>query len=93
MEGDTDTISLPEAVKQSFLAAQQAYELFGAKDRLGVNYSHHGHAFTQEDWIAMMDFADKYLRGMKVDRTFDHFPTEAEIDAAAAARAAPPSSR
>lgn len=82
LEGETDTISLPEAVRQSLLGAKPAYALFGAEDRLGVNYAHHGHAFTQEDWTAMMDFADKYLRGMKVERTFDRFPTEAELDAA-----------
>ena len=29
-----------------------------AQDRLGVNYASHGHAFTAEDWTAMMDFAD-----------------------------------
>ena len=83
LEGDTDRISLPEAVRQSILGAQPVYGLFGARDRLGVNYAHHGHAFTQEDWTAMMDFADKNLRGMKVGRTFDHFPTETELDAAA----------
>jgi len=88
LEGDADTISLPDAVRHTILGAQPAYELFGAKDRLGVHYSHHAHAFTQEDWTAMMDFADKNLRGMKVDQTFDHFPTEAELDAAAAARPA-----
>lgn len=88
LEGDTDTISLPEAVRQSVLGAKPAYALFGAADRLGVNYAHHGHAFTQDDWTAMLDFADKHLRGMKVERTFDHFPTEADLDAAAAARPA-----
>jgi hypothetical protein len=31
-----------------------------------------------------MDFFDKHLRGKKVDRRFDRFPTEAELDAAAA---------
>ena len=76
LEGDTDTISLPEAVKQSLLGAKPAYALFGAEDRLGVHYSHHGHAFTQEDWTALMDFADKHLRGMKVERRFDQFPPE-----------------
>jgi hypothetical protein len=64
------------------LAVQPAYELLGAKDRLGVNYSHHGHAVTPEDWTALMDFFDKYSRGKKIDRTFDRFPTEAELDAA-----------
>jgi hypothetical protein len=90
LEGDADTISYPEAVRQSILAARPAYEFFGAGDRLGVNYAHHAHAFTQEDWTALMDFADQNLRGMKVARTFDHFPTEAELDAAAARAASPP---
>jgi hypothetical protein len=74
LEGDADTISLPEAVRQSIIGAQPAYALFDAKDRLGVNYSKHGHAFTVEDWTAMMDFFDKHLRGKKIDRTFDRFP-------------------
>jgi hypothetical protein len=87
LEGETDTISLPEAVRQSDLAAQPAYELFGLKDRLGVNYAKHGHAFTAEDWTAMMDFFDKNLRGKKIDRTFDRFPTETELDEAAATAA------
>jgi hypothetical protein len=74
LEGETDTISLPEAVHQSILGAQPAYALFDAKDRLGVNYAKHGHAFTAEDWNAIMDFFDKHLLGKKIDRTFDRFP-------------------
>ncbi len=84
LEGDTDTISLPDAVRQSMLGAEPAYALFGAKDRLGVNYARHGHAFTAEDWTAMMDYFDKHLRGKKIDRRFDRFPSERELDAAAA---------
>ncbi|MGA2797571.1 MAG: glycosyl hydrolase family 28 protein [Thermoguttaceae bacterium] len=89
LEGDTDTISLPDAVKHSIQAAQKVYEFLGAKDNLGVHYSHHGHAFTQEDWVAMLDFFDKYSRGMKVDKTFDHFLPDAETDAAASPPLAP----
>jgi hypothetical protein len=81
LEGDTDTISLPEAVHQSMLGAEPAYDLLGAKNRMGVNYAKHGHAFTPDDWTAMMDFFDKNLMGKKVDRTFDRFPTEQELDA------------
>lgn len=88
LEGMTDAISLPDAVKHSIKAAQPAYTLFGVKDHLGVNYADHGHAFTTEDWTAMMDFFDKTLRNKSVDRTFDRFPTEAELDAAAQAAAA-----
>jgi hypothetical protein len=88
LEGDTDTISLPDAVRQSILGAQPAYALYDARDRLGVNYARHGHAFTAEDWTAMMDFFDRNLLGKKIDRAFDHFPTEKELDDAAAAAAA-----
>ena len=96
LEGDTDRISLPEAVRQSILGAQPAYALFGAEDRIGVNFARHGHAFTPDDWTAMLDFFDKHLRGKPIDRTFDRFPTEQELDAALAAAeaargAAPPS--
>jgi rhamnogalacturonan endolyase len=81
LEGDTDTVSLPNAVRHSILAARPAYEFVGAVDRLGVNYAKHGHAFTQDDWNAMLDFADKHLRGMKVDRSFDQFLPESQADA------------
>jgi len=82
LEGDADRISLPEAVRQSMLGARPAYALFGAVDRLGVNYAPHGHAFTPDDWTAMLDFFDKHRRGKPIDRTFDRFPTEEELDAA-----------
>jgi hypothetical protein len=85
LEGDTDTISLPEAVRQSMLGARPAYALLGAQDRLGVNYGRHGHAFTADDWTAMLDFFDWHLRGARPGRTFDRFPTEQELDAALAA--------
>jgi hypothetical protein len=80
LEGMADHISLPEAVRQSFLGAKPAYALFGAEDRLGVNYGDHGHTFTQDDWTALLDFADIHLRGMKVDRSFDHFPVGSSGD-------------
>ena len=91
LEGDSDTISLPEAVRQSILGARPAYALLGAQERLGVHFARHGHAFTPDDWTALLDFFDRHLRGRPTDRTFDRFPTELELDAAlAAARAAAP---
>ncbi len=82
LEGDTDTISLPEAVRQSWLGARPAYALFNATDRLAVNYAPHGHAFTADDWAALLDFADHHLLGKRIGRTYNHFPTEAELEAA-----------
>jgi hypothetical protein len=85
LEGDTDRISLPEAVRQSILGARPVYALFDAQDRIGVNFAHHGHAFTADDWTAMLDFFDKHARGKAIDRTFNRFPTEQELDTALAA--------
>lgn len=83
LEGDTDTISLPTAVQASFQGAEPAYALLGATGRLGVHYAHHGHAFTTEDWTALLDFSDFQLfrKGLF---TSDPFPTDAALDAAAA---------
>lgn len=81
LEGDTDVISLPAAVQASFRGAEPAYALLGASGRLGVHYSHHGHAFDAEDWTALLNFTDRHLLG-KRDHVFDWFPSEAELDAA-----------
>ena len=66
--------SLPEAVEQSIRGAEPAYDLLGARGKLGVNYANHAHAFTADDWSALLDFADKHLLGKPVDRRFDRFP-------------------
>jgi hypothetical protein len=71
LEGDADPISLPEAVRKSVDAAKAAYALYGREDRIGIHYSHHAHAFTDEDWTAMMDFADAHLGRGGQPRTYD----------------------
>jgi len=76
LEGTDDAVSLENAVKHSWFGAQPAFALLGAKNKLGVNYANHGHALTPEDWTAMLDFADRELRGRKIDRRFDQFPPE-----------------
>jgi hypothetical protein len=85
VEGTDDQNCVPNAVKQSVLAGQPVYAFLGAPvDRVGVNYEKHRHALTPGDWTAALDFADKYLRGLPVDRTFDHFPPETNAPSAAA---------
>ncbi len=76
LEGKTDSVSLPHAVRQTFLAAQPVYNLFNARARLGVHYADHGHTFTEEDWSALLDFADARLRGKNTTRRFDEFPPD-----------------
>ncbi len=80
LEGTTDPVSLINAVRQSWLGAQPAFARLGATDRLGVNYAEHGHAFTPDDWTALMDFADLHLRGRKIDRRFDRFPSDRPLE-------------
>ncbi len=88
LEGDADTISLPSAVQKSIEAARPVYALYGATDKLGIHYSQHPHAFTDEDWTALLDFSDKVVRGLSVTQTFDHFLTPDQRTAAKARVAA-----
>jgi hypothetical protein len=39
--------------------------------RLGVHYAAHRHALADEDWAALLDFADQQLFGKDVARRFD----------------------
>jgi hypothetical protein len=87
LEGVSDRISLPDAVRQTVRAADPAYELLGAKGKIGVNYEPHGHTVTPGDWAALMDFFDAHLRGKPTSRAFDRYPTDAERETAIAAAA------
>jgi len=83
LEGDADTISLPSAVRKSVEAARPVWKLYGAPEsRLGVHYSHHPHAFTTEDWTAMMDFVEKELHAKASPQNFDRTLTMEERKAA-----------
>ena len=77
IEGTDDQNCVPNAVKQTVLAAKPVYEFLGVStDRVGVNYEPHRHALTADDWNAALDFADQQLRGIDHHRSFDQFPPE-----------------
>lgn len=77
LEGTDDQNCVPNAVKQSVLAAKPVYAFLGVStDREGVNFEPHRHALTSADWAAALDFADQQLRGMDHHRRFDQFPPE-----------------
>ncbi len=77
IEGTDDQNCVPNAVKQSVLAAKPVYTFLGVSpDRVGVNYETHRHALTPADWIAALDFADQQLRGLDHQRHFDQFPPD-----------------
>jgi hypothetical protein len=77
VEGTDDQNCVPNAVKQSVLAAWPVYAFLGVStNRVGVNYEPHRHGLTPDDWTAALDFADQQLRGMDHHRRFDQFPPE-----------------
>ena len=77
IEGTEDQNCVPNAVKQTVLAAKPVYEFLGVStNRVGVNYEPHRHALTADDWNAALDFADQQLRGIDHHRGFDQFPPE-----------------
>jgi hypothetical protein len=75
-EGLSDQYCNGKASKASYLAALPVYKFLGADDSLGINYRPGTHAFTPDDWQAVLDFADAHLLGKRVSRRFDQFPPE-----------------
>jgi len=72
VEGTDDQYCLPDAVRQSVLAARPVYAFLGVNvERVGVNFEPHGHGLTVADWTAALDFADQQLRGLDHHRRFD----------------------
>jgi len=61
-------------VYQSLLAARPAYAFLNATDKLGVSWADRPHGMVKGDWDALLAFADRFLLGKPVDRTFDQFP-------------------
>ena len=56
------------------LPARPAYAFFHASDKLGVSFANRPHGMVQGDWDALLAFADKFLLGKPVDRSFDQYP-------------------
>ena len=74
LEGTGDTICSPTAVRASVDGARPVYALHGVTQRMAVHYAEHGHALHPEDWTALLDFADRELRGIATSRVFDNYP-------------------
>ncbi|MFT3783795.1 MAG: glycoside hydrolase family 28 protein [Nibricoccus sp.] len=68
IDGDGDRICSPVAVRKSLFGAEPVYKLYGASNKLGLYYGAHGHAFNDEDWSALIDFADLQFFGRKSER-------------------------
>jgi hypothetical protein len=74
LEGADDQNCVANALKQAVAGAEPAYALLNARDRLAVHYAPHRHALAEEDWAALIDFADRVLLGKRVARPFNNYP-------------------
>ncbi len=83
LEGTRDQNVVHNGVKQTYLAAQSSYALFGATApaKLGVYWADRPHGFGETDWDGLLAFADKHLLGKPVSRAFDLFPADTEATA------------
>jgi hypothetical protein len=81
LEGTQDQNVVHNGIKQTYLAAQPAYALFGAKDKLGMYWSNRPHGFGANDWEGLLAFADKHLLGKNVPQAFDLLPADTEATA------------
>ncbi len=81
LEGTHDPNVVHNGVKQTWLAAQSSYALFGATAKLGVYWADRPHGFGDTDWDGLLAFADKHLLGKPVSRAFDLFPADTEATA------------
>ncbi|UCF16126.1 MAG: alpha/beta hydrolase, partial [Phycisphaerales bacterium] len=63
----------PYGTELTHRAAEVVFEWLDAGDRIGLHWRDGGHAQNQEDWVALLDFADRYFFGKKTDRRFDNW--------------------
>lgn len=64
----------PMGTQVTHTGAVPVFEWLGAREKIGIHYRRGGHAQAEEDWRALLDFADKVLFGKKVTRRFDSLP-------------------
>jgi len=63
----------PYGTELTHRAAEIVFEWLDAGDRIGLHWREGGHAQNQEDWAALLDFADHHFFDKKTDRRFDNW--------------------
>ncbi|WP_230396443.1 cellulose-binding domain-containing protein [Streptomyces blattellae] len=77
----SDIRTNPQGTGLSHRGAKMVYQYLGVADHIGISYRPGGHQIDIADYNAIMDFADKYLMGKAVSRTFDNVPYPAPTPA------------
>lgn len=64
----------PMGTQISFEASREVFKFLGAADKTGLHYRHGKHDQNEEDFLALLDFADWQLMGKPAAQTFDTLP-------------------
>ena len=63
----------PYGTELTHRAAAVVFEWLGAGDRIALHWRDGGHDQNQEDWAALLDFADHYFFDKRTDREFNNW--------------------
>ena len=74
LEGDHDQNVNQNGVYHSLIAAKPAYDFLHASDDIGISFADRPHGMVQGDWDALLAYANKFLLGKPVTRSFDQYP-------------------
>src|SRR6185503_13978739 len=77
----SDVRTNPQGAGLDYRGAKMVYQFLGVSDRIGISYRPGGHQIDINDYNAIMDFADKNLKGLTVTRNFDSVPYPAPTTA------------
>jgi hypothetical protein len=75
---DTDSLddrwANPSGTQVTYVASKVVFDFLGAGNNTGLHYRHGPHAHNEEDWDALLDFADSRLMGKTVETKCDELP-------------------
>ena len=60
----------PSGTQTIYKATDIVYEFLGAKEKNGIHYRKGKHAFKEEDFGVLLDFADLHLLGKNITGDF-----------------------
>jgi hypothetical protein len=66
-----DAWANPWGAQRTQASAQEVFGYLGANDKIGIHFRPGPHDQNQEDWQALVDFADRVLLGKNVTHRFD----------------------
>jgi hypothetical protein len=64
----------PMGTEISFEASREVYKFLGVPEKIGLHYRHGKHDQNEEDFAALLDFADWQLMGKQPAQKFDALP-------------------